>query len=82
MDSTRIHGIFVIGESANGCGMTRNAAGGGCSIALAAKTDLAGPSFWAATRQVHSGLRYLNRAQFPLVGDSLTAWTGTERALA
>lgn len=63
--------LFVIGGGINGCGIARDAAGRGYSVALAEMNDLAsGTSSWS-TKLVHGGLRYLEHYEFGLVRKAL-----------
>ena len=64
--------LFVIGGGVNGCGIARDAAGRGLSVALAEMGDLAsGTSSWS-TKLFHGGLRYLEFFEFKLVRAALT----------
>tara|TARA_R110002110_G_scaffold66224_16_gene181690 strand:- start:220 stop:1758 length:1539 start_codon:yes stop_codon:yes gene_type:complete len=63
--------IFIIGGGINGCGIARDAAGRGFSVAVAEMNDLAsGTSSWS-TKLVHGGLRYLEHYEFRLVREAL-----------
>ncbi len=63
--------LFVIGGGINGCGIARDAAGRGYTVALAEMNDLAsGTSSWS-TKLVHGGLRYLEHYEFGLVRKAL-----------
>lgn len=63
--------VFVIGGGVNGCGIARDAAGRGYSVALAEMNDLAsGTSSWS-TKLIHGGLRYLEHYEFRLVREAL-----------
>ncbi|WP_117190020.1 glycerol-3-phosphate dehydrogenase [Rhizobium terrae] len=66
-----IHDIFVIGGGINGCGIARDAAGRGYSVALAEMNDLASGTSSGATKLIHGGLRYLEHYEFRLVRESL-----------
>ena len=56
---TRPYDIAIIGGGINGCGIARDAAGRGISVALYEMNDLgSGTSSWS-TKLVHGGLRYL-----------------------
>lgn len=63
--------LFVIGGGVNGCGIARDAAGRGLSVALAEKGDLGGATSSASTKLFHGGLRYLEYFEFRLVRESL-----------
>jgi len=63
--------VFIIGGGVNGCGIARDAAGRGYSVALAEMNDLAsGTSSWS-TKLIHGGLRYLEHYEFRLVREAL-----------
>lgn len=63
--------IFVIGGGINGCGIARDAAGRGYSVALAEMNDLASATSSASTKLFHGGLRYLEFFEFRLVREAL-----------
>jgi len=63
--------LFVIGGGVNGCGIARDAAGRGLSVALAEKDDLASATSSASTKLFHGGLRYLEYFEFRLVREAL-----------
>ncbi|WP_037087135.1 glycerol-3-phosphate dehydrogenase [Neorhizobium vignae] len=67
----KIHDIFVIGGGINGCGIARDAAGRGYSVALAEMDDFASGTSSGATKLIHGGLRYLEHYEFRLVRESL-----------
>jgi len=69
--SQKIHDIFVIGGGINGCGIARDAAGRGYSVALAEMNDFASGTSSGATKLIHGGLRYLEHYEFRLVRESL-----------
>lgn len=56
--------LFIIGGGINGCGIARDAAGRGLSVALAEMGDLGSGASGNTTKLVHGGLRYLERLQF------------------
>ena len=63
--------VFVIGGGINGCGIARDLAGRGYSVALAERDDFAsGTSSWS-TKLIHGGLRYLEHYEFRLVREAL-----------
>jgi len=64
--------IVVIGGGVNGCGIARDAAGRGASVALFEQGDLAGATSSASTKLIHGGLRYLEHYKFRLVREALT----------
>ncbi|PTX54814.1 homodimeric glycerol 3-phosphate dehydrogenase (quinone) [Litoreibacter ponti] len=63
--------LFVIGGGINGCGIARDAAGRGLSVALAEMNDLASATSSASTKLFHGGLRYLEYFEVRLVRESL-----------
>jgi glycerol-3-phosphate dehydrogenase len=63
--------LFVIGGGINGCGIARDAAGRGLSVALAEQGDLAQATSSASTKLFHGGLRYLEYYEFRLVREAL-----------
>ena len=64
--------LFIIGGGINGCGIARDAAGRGLSVALAEMGDLAQATSSASTKLFHGGLRYLEYFEFGLVAKALT----------
>lgn len=63
--------IFIIGGGINGCGIARDAAGRGYSVALAEMNDLASATSSSSTKLFHGGLRYLEYFEFRLVREAL-----------
>ncbi|MFD2740098.1 glycerol-3-phosphate dehydrogenase [Sulfitobacter aestuarii] len=63
--------LFVIGGGINGCGIARDAAGRGLSVALAEMHDLASATSSASTKLFHGGLRYLEYFEINLVRHAL-----------
>lgn len=63
--------LFIIGGGINGCGITRDAAGRGMSVALAEMNDLASATSSASTKLFHGGLRYLEYFEINLVRHAL-----------
>lgn len=63
--------LFVIGGGINGCGIARDAAGRGLSVALAEMNDLASATSSASTKLFHGGLRYLEYFEIALVRHAL-----------
>ncbi|MFY0597998.1 MAG: glycerol-3-phosphate dehydrogenase [Cognatishimia sp.] len=70
-DTENTYDIFVIGGGINGCGIARDAAGRGLSVALAEMNDLASATSSASTKLFHGGLRYLEFFEFRLVQEAL-----------
>ena len=64
--------LFVIGGGVNGCGIARDAAGRGYSVALCEMNDLASGTSSGSTKLVHGGLRYLEHYEFRLVQKALS----------
>ncbi len=71
MDSDLTYDVFVIGGGINGCGIARDAAGRGLSVALAEMGDLASGTSSASTKLFHGGLRYLEYFEIGLVRKAL-----------
>ena len=63
--------LFIIGGGINGCGIARDAAGRGMSVALAEMNDLASATSSASTKLFHGGLRYLEYFEINLVRHAL-----------
>ncbi len=63
--------LFIIGGGINGCGIARDAAGRGLSVALAEMNDLGSATSSASTKLFHGGLRYLEYFEFRLVREAL-----------
>jgi len=63
--------LFVIGGGVNGCGIARDAAGRGLTVALAEMGDLASGTSSLSTKLFHGGLRYLEFFEFGLVRKAL-----------
>ncbi len=70
-EDTPITDLFIIGGGINGCGIARDAAGRGLSVALAEMNDLASATSSASTKLFHGGLRYLEYFEFRLVREAL-----------
>ncbi len=70
-DPAAVYDLFVIGGGVNGCGIARDAAGRGLSVALAEQGDLAQATSSASSKLVHGGLRYLEYYEFGLVRKAL-----------
>jgi glycerol-3-phosphate dehydrogenase len=67
----RTYDVFIIGGGINGCGIARDAAGRGLSVALAEMDDLASGTSSASTKLFHGGLRYLEYFEIGLVRKAL-----------
>ncbi|MFY0691610.1 MAG: glycerol-3-phosphate dehydrogenase [Paracoccaceae bacterium] len=70
-ETPEVFDLFVIGGGINGCGIARDAAGRGHSVALAEMGDLAQATSSASTKLFHGGLRYLEYFEFRLVREAL-----------
>jgi glycerol-3-phosphate dehydrogenase len=70
-DTADTYDLFVVGGGINGCGIARDAAGRGLSVALAEMNDLASATSSASTKLFHGGLRYLEFFEFRLVKEAL-----------
>ena len=68
--------LFVVGGGINGCGIARDAAGRGLSVALAEMNDLASATSSASTKLFHGGLRYLEFFEVRLVREALKEQIG------
>lgn len=71
MAEDRVYDIFVVGGGINGCGIARDAAGRGYSVALAEMKDFASGTSSGSTKLIHGGLRYLEHYEFRLVREAL-----------
>lgn len=67
----KLQDLFIIGGGINGCGIARDAAGRGLSVALAEMNDLASATSSSSTKLFHGGLRYLEYFEFRLVREAL-----------
>ncbi|WP_425092211.1 glycerol-3-phosphate dehydrogenase [Tropicimonas sp. S265A] len=63
--------LLVIGGGINGCGIARDAAGRGLSVAVAEMNDIGAATSAASTKLFHGGLRYLEYFEVRLVRESL-----------
>jgi len=68
---SKLTDLFIIGGGVNGCGIARDAAGRGLSVALAEQGDLAQGTSSASSKLFHGGLRYLEYYEFRLVHEAL-----------
>ncbi|MCL1628416.1 glycerol-3-phosphate dehydrogenase [Roseibaca sp. V10] len=68
---SRVSDVFIIGGGINGCGIARDAAGRGLSVALAEMNDIASATSSSSTKLFHGGLRYLEYFEFRLVREAL-----------
>ncbi|HVX39689.1 MAG TPA: glycerol-3-phosphate dehydrogenase [Gemmatimonadaceae bacterium] len=59
--------VLVIGGGITGCGIARDAALRGLSVALVEKNDFASGTSSRSSRLIHGGVRYLENAQLHLV---------------
>ena len=71
MSGDTVFDLFVVGGGINGCGIARDAAGRGYSVALAEMNDFASGTSSGATKLIHGGLRYLEHYEFRLVREAL-----------
>jgi glycerol-3-phosphate dehydrogenase len=62
--------VVVIGGGINGCGIARDAAMRGLSVALLEKDDFGSGTSGRTSRLVHGGLRYLEHGRLALVRES------------
>lgn len=63
----RTFDLLIIGGGVTGCGIARDAALRGFSVALVEKNDFASGTSSKSSKLIHGGLRYLENAQFKLV---------------
>src|ERR687884_491404 len=63
--------VLVIGGGVTGCGVARDAALRGLSVALVEKGDFASGTSSRSSRLVHGGVRYLEHREFGLVREAL-----------
>lgn len=63
--------LLVIGGGINGCGIARDAAGRGLSVAIAEMNDIGWATSASSTKLFHGGLRYLEYFEMRLVRESL-----------
>ncbi len=63
--------LLVIGGGINGCGIARDAAGRGLSVAVAEMNDIGSATSASSTKLFHGGLRYLEYFELRLVRKSL-----------
>ena len=69
--SAEFFDVFVVGGGVNGCGIARDAAGRGLTVALAEMGDLGSATSSASTKLFHGGLRYLEYFDIGLVREAL-----------
>ena len=63
--------VLVIGGGITGCGVARDAAMRGLSVALVERDDFASGTSGRSSRLVHGGIRYLEQGRFHLVHESI-----------
>jgi glycerol-3-phosphate dehydrogenase len=63
----RTFDLLVIGGGINGCGIARDAAMRGLSVALVEKNDFGSGTSSRTSRMIHGGVRYLEHGYFRLV---------------
>jgi glycerol-3-phosphate dehydrogenase len=63
--------LLVIGGGITGCGVARDAAMRGLSVALVERDDFASGTSGRSSRLVHGGIRYLEHGQLHLVHESV-----------
>jgi glycerol-3-phosphate dehydrogenase len=66
----RVFDLLVIGGGITGCGIARDAALRGLSVALVEQSDFASGTSSRSSRLVHGGVRYLEHGQIHLVFES------------
>lgn len=68
--ASRRFDLLVIGGGITGCGIAREAALAGLSVALVEKNDFASGTSSRSSRLIHGGVRYLEHGQLHLVFES------------
>ncbi|CAN5612874.1 glycerol-3-phosphate dehydrogenase/oxidase [soil metagenome] len=68
--ATESFDVVVIGGGINGCGIARDAAMRGLSVALIEKDDFGSGTSGRTSRLIHGGLRYLEHGRIGLVRES------------
>ena len=63
--------LLVIGGGITGCGVARDAAMRGLSVALVERDDFASGTSGRSSRLIHGGIRYLEQGRFGLVHESI-----------
>jgi len=63
--------LLVIGGGITGCGVARDAAMRGLSVALVERDDFASGTSGRSSRLIHGGIRYLEQRQLHLVHESI-----------
>src|SRR3954463_7124146 len=63
--------VLVIGGGITGCGVARDAAMRGLSVALVERDDFASGTSGRSSRLVHGGIRYLEQGRLHLVYESI-----------
>jgi glycerol-3-phosphate dehydrogenase len=67
----RTFDLLVIGGGITGCGVARDAAMRGLTVALIERDDLASGTSSRSSRLIHGGIRYLEHGQLHLVHESI-----------
>lgn len=67
----RTFDVLVIGGGITGCGVARDAAMRGLSVALVERDDFASGTSGRSSRLVHGGIRYLEQGRLHLVHESI-----------
>src|SRR5919206_1677693 len=63
--------LLVIGGGITGCGVARDAASRGLSVALVERDDFASGTSGRSSRMIHGGVRYLEHRDFDVVHECL-----------
>ena len=63
--------LLIIGGGINGCGVARDAAMRGLSVALLERDDFGSGTSGRSSRLIHGGIRYLEQGQLHLVHESI-----------
>jgi glycerol-3-phosphate dehydrogenase len=66
----RTFDLVIVGGGINGCGIARDAAMRGLSVALLEKNDFGSGTSGRSSRMIHGGVRYLEHGHFRLVAEA------------
>ncbi|CAN5351730.1 glycerol-3-phosphate dehydrogenase/oxidase [soil metagenome] len=66
----RTFDMLIVGGGINGCGVARDAAMRGLSVALIEKNDFGSGTSGRSSRMIHGGVRYLEHGHFRLVAEA------------
>jgi glycerol-3-phosphate dehydrogenase len=66
----RTFDVLIVGGGINGCGIARDAAMRGLSVALVEQNDFGSGTSGRSSRMIHGGVRYLEHGHFRLVAEA------------